>query len=383
MAQKCYLCLLCIFCIGSFKMVKAERGESCITPTGETGTCVSVYNCKLFLEAFTRKDLLQISFIKRSQCGYDTEPLVCCSSRVDFHRFRRAVNIGNGKTVNFTRSRAIPNRTTCGLQESDNTGKIVTKIFGGTEADLKEFPWMVRLGYINKVKKIEWNCGGSLISSSFVLTAAHCVTKETQASVGRLTFVKLGEHNLTSEIDCDQDGICNQKPIIIGISRIMQHQNYNSKVQSNDIALLKLSKNVSYTDSIRPICLPEPNEESLRSKESLIASGWGNTETGGRSQVKLKVDLPFRTKDECTKAFNKTKVKLNENQICAGGEDGKDSCQGDSGGPLMKKSNADSPHWYQEGITSFGLSACGIEGFPGIYTKVSSFLPWIHQHVTV
>ncbi|CAG9832914.1 unnamed protein product, partial [Diabrotica balteata] len=354
------------------------RGESCTTPIGESATCISVYKCNLFLEAIKRKQRSEISFIKRSQCGYDTEPLVCCGSRVKFLGSRFSEN--NEEVVQFTRSRAIPDRSTCGLQDSDKN-TIEGLIYGGTEAYLKEFPWMARLGYLKKDKKIVWNCGGSLISPRYILTAAHCVTSQTQDQVGRLSYVLLGEHDTRYNRDCNKNGICNNYPAVITISSIIIHENYDFKVQSNDIALLKLSKNVVYTDSIRPICLPEPNEDSLQSEELLTASGWGYTQTG-RSDVKLKVDLPYRTKDECTEAFKNTNIKLNDNQICAGGEEGKDSCQGDSGGPLMKRSNADIFHWYQEGITSFGLNICGIQGFPGIYTKVSSFLPWIHEHVT-
>ncbi|XP_028135555.2 phenoloxidase-activating factor 1-like [Diabrotica virgifera virgifera] len=384
MDQKCCLFLLYMFCIGSIVAAQLKRGQSCKTPIGETATCVSVYDCKLFIKAINRQNPLQLMFITRSQCGFDTRPLVCCGSVVDFPRSRNPdelIPVGSNVGLNFNRSRAIPNRRTCGFQASDNNNNIEAFIVGGTEAGLKEFPWMALLGYRNTVGKIEWNCGGSLISNRYVLTAAHCVTRQAQAQVGQLTYVRLGEHNLKYNVDCNKDGICNKKAITSGISKIIIHKDYDTTLHSNDIALLRLSRKIAYTDSVRPICLPEPNEESLGSYDVLITSGWGYTRYG-RSDVKLKVDLPFRNKDECTALFKNTNVKLNDNQICAGGEEGKDSCQGDSGGPLMKRSNKEILQWYQEGIISFGSTICGRKDLPGVYTKVSNFLPWIHGHVT-
>jgi len=57
---------------------------------------------------------------------------------------------------------------------------------------------------------------------------------------------------------------------------------------------------------------------------------------------------------------------------------GKDSCEGDSGGPAVVRYFTGEP-WYQVGIVSFGPKKCGHtwKGAPGVYTKVSAFLPWI------
>lgn len=53
--------------------------------------------------------------------------------------------------------------------------------------------------------------------------------------------------------------------------------------------------------------------------------------------------------------------------------------QGDSGGPLVCQAES---RWYLVGITSWG-SGCGDRNKPGVYTKVSSVLPWIYSNIQV
>lgn len=73
------------------------------------------------------------------------------------------------------------------------------------------------------------------------------------------------------------------------------------------------------------------------------------------------------------------KVDLWQGQMCAGGEEGKDSCKGDSGGPLMWENPKGNKVFEVIGIVSFGPRNCGTEFVPGVYTKVYEYLPWIHQ----
>lgn len=72
-------------------------------------------------------------------------------------------------------------------------------------------------------------------------------------------------------------------------------------------------------------------------------------------------------------------MNLGQGQLCAGGEKGRDSCRGDSGGPLMTISADKSGeiNWYAAGVVSFGPSPCGMENWPGVYTRVSKYVNWI------
>lgn len=93
--------------------------------------------------------------------------------------------------------------------------------------------------------------------------------------------------------------------------------------------------------------------------------------------------VPVKSNSECETTYKQAGVNLKSSQMCAGGEKGKDSCRGDSGGPLMA-SYADERNdinWYIVGVVSFGPSPCGMEGWPGVYTKVIDYASWIISKV--
>ena len=153
-----------------------------------------------------------------------------------------------------------------------------------------------------------------------------------------------------------------------------------------------------YTDSpsesrVVPVCLPwqetDPGAKLFVGYQT-VAAGWGRT-TNDKSfirknlqQIKASTDIlmkaivPAVAKSKCD-ALDEFKTLNTTVHICAGGEPGVDSCNGDSGGPLLYQSIAKTP-WFQVGVTSFGTSKCGI-GKPGVYNRLSAFLPWIKENL--
>ncbi|KAI8423519.1 hypothetical protein MSG28_012622 [Choristoneura fumiferana] len=128
-------------------------------------------------------------------------------------------------------------------------------------------------------------------------------------------------------------------------------------------------------DFIRPICLPS-RDVTVKPPEFLrfFAAGWGSNGTLF-SDVKQHVDLPYVPLNICQIPI---KNRLNENQICAGGEAGKDSCKGDSGGPLMIENGET---FELVGVVSYGHLRCGTKDFPGVYTHVYKYLDWIKREM--
>lgn len=147
-----------------------------------------------------------------------------------------------------------------------------------------------------------------------------------------------------------------------------------SRNKANDIALVRLERDVVYTKYVQPICMPSTLGLGRSAPDAgLFASGWGRTLQTRQSAVKMKVTLPIVDQDQCREKYAGIRAAIVDSQLCAGGLFAVDTCDGDSGGPLMRVSKS---QWSIEGIVSFGR-ACGLEGWPAIYTRVSSYEDWI------
>lgn len=220
------------------------------------------------------------------------------------------------------------------------------------------------------------------MNKRYVVTAAHCVTGKQVANVGRLINVRLGEYNTETEEDCvqlSQGRDCAEPVQNYGVEAIISHEDYlpvdtSFLKRENDIALVRLSANVRYSEFVSPICLPSTTFAGTELNKKLIVAGWGRTLVSKRSPTKLKVIIPPFDFSVCREMYANRNINLVESQMCAGGNYAQDSCNGDSGGPLMSREKG---AWIAEGIVSFGLG-CGVER-PAVYTKVHSFLPWIRS----
>ncbi|XP_056144851.1 transmembrane protease serine 3 [Lampris incognitus] len=233
-----------------------------------------------------------------------------------------------------------------------------TRIVGGNVSSPGQFPWQVSLHF-----KSEHLCGGSIVTSQWILTAAHCVYG---FAFPTLWAVHVG---LTEQpVNGAQS---------LAIEKIIYHSRYRLKGLDYDIALMKLAEPLTFNGFVEPICLPNFGEE-FESGTMCWISGWGATEDGGEASVSLhSARVPLIS----TKACNQPGVYqgfISPWMICAGYlEGGTDSCQGDSGGPLACE---DSSVWKLVGATSWGMG-CAERNKPGVYTRVTQSLNWIHQQM--
>lgn len=193
--------------------------------------------------------------------------------------------------------------------------------------------------------------------------------------------VRLGEWNTDTDPDCVQYNSgkeCAPSPQDIGVRKVVSHPGFSQNNHNfhDDIGLVNLIRSVTYTDYIKPICLPSFQLRSLPNEEVVVA-GWGRTLSSKRSSTKQKLSIRIVDNDECSEKFRSRNCTINYNQICAGGKFREDTCDGDSGGPLMSNRGGS---WFVEGIVSYGFR-CGLEGWPAIYTRVNSYNDWIQQNI--
>nr|XP_034180837.1 uncharacterized protein LOC117604636 isoform X1 [Osmia lignaria]XP_034180838.1 uncharacterized protein LOC117604636 isoform X1 [Osmia lignaria] len=261
----------------------------------------------------------------------------------------------------------------CGVRYTQGiNGRIKTPSYVDGDAEFGEYPWQVAILKKDPTESV-YVCGGTLISSRHILTAAHCI--KTYAP--RDLRVRLGEWDVNHDVEF-------YPYIERDVASVQVHPEFYAGTLYNDIAILRIDHDVDFQKNphISPACLPNTREDFTRNR--CWTTGWGKDAFGdfGKYQNILKeVDVPVVSNQICEQQMRRTRLgpgfNLHPGFICAGGEEGKDACKGDGGGPMVCERNG---RWQLAGIVSWGIG-CGQPGVPGVYARVSHYLDWIQQIV--
>ncbi|XP_072514094.1 coagulation factor X [Salminus brasiliensis] len=231
------------------------------------------------------------------------------------------------------------------------------RIVNGEDCLPGDCPWQALLVNEDKIGF----CGGTILNTYFILSAAHCMNQSRSITVvlGEFDTLNREGHEVTHAVD-----------------QVLVHMNYVPETYHNDIALIKLVKPITFTKYILPACLPERDfaERVLMQQEDGMVSGFGRVFEGGpQSTILQKLTVPFIDRATCMES---TKFKISNRMFCAGyDQETKDACQGDSGGPHVTKYKNT---WFVTGVVSWG-EGCARKGKYGVYTQVSKYIKWIES----
>jgi len=222
------------------------------------------------------------------------------------------------------------------------------RIVGGTETTIENHPHQVVLLYSGSL-----TCGGSIISPTCIVTAAHCIygTSADYFTVRTCsTYHASGGtvHNVTGGF---------------------YHGSFNPPSIDYDVAVLEIDPPITYSNCAQNIAL---EDSELSAGSSVVVTGWGRTIAGGpTSPSLLEATTEIIDDSVCNASYT---GRITDRMICAGtATGGKGPCNGDSGGPLTITTSP--PRLV--GIVSWGPVECGQVGFPAVYTKVSALWDWI------
>ncbi|ALC42924.1 CG32271 [Drosophila busckii] len=222
------------------------------------------------------------------------------------------------------------------------------RIVGGVPVDISSVPYLVNLR-----NNGAFICGGSLISPSHVLTAAHCVKG---VSAGLLQVVA-GATLLSS-----------QTGMRSGVAKVYVPKAYNTRTLHSDVAVLKLKTPLQGNNiATIPLC-----NVSLKAGELIRVSGWGQLTEFAKpvSQHVRSVEVNLVSRKNCISQY-RMRGTITSTMFCAAASGGKDACDGDSGGPAV----------YQQqlcGIVSWGVG-CARRNSPGVYTNVKTVRSFIDK----
>ncbi|KAF5287325.1 hypothetical protein FQR65_LT02198 [Abscondita terminalis] len=349
------------------------KAEECTTPDEEDGKCVQMFSCPSLLHLFANPPRNRISYVKKFICGNEYDTVQVCCPRV--YRYVKKL------------TKPLSGKTYCGLQHTDDYfSSSVTD-----ETGIDEFPWIAALMHLvfngDGTPPFESiYCQGALINEKYVLTSAGCIYITDQSYQ---PWVRLGENNYKNRTDCVHFSYgtdCNE-PEDFDIQEAYKHpfHNVNDYVypRFNNLGLLRLNRSVSYSEYIRPICIPFQDTVLPRAGDALYSSGWSkSTHSEEKTIVKRKSTLTLTDDDECLKVLGSRFPPIAKIDTIPASRDvtnyfmcglgRKVLCSYTDGEPVMFSKRS---QWYLIAISTWNVP-CNTT-VPARYTKIVHYLDWI------
>ncbi|XP_065295439.1 serine proteinase stubble-like isoform X1 [Dermacentor albipictus] len=240
----------------------------------------------------------------------------------------------------------------------------LSRIVNGQTVSRTRMPWIVFLRVSFRRGSHVHNilaCSGSIVSPSFVVSAAHCLTEPNDETAASSVMVY---YNSTER----------KKGPKIQAKRFARHPEFVLRVYANDVAILQLEKPLNFDKFVSPVCLPK--KPISTTGRPLLIAGWGFTKEGGPDsdtlRYILKKELPYK---QCKPLLHhEAQLTLNETIVICATARSKDACTGDSGAPVTTWNKRGK--FFQVGIVSFGYGCARPNDASG-YTRVATFVPWI------
>lgn len=251
----------------------------------------------------------------------------------------------------------------CSTAISSNEDEL--RIVGGTDAVRSQFPYyaQILMTIMQNETAIQYgNCGGSVISSAFILTAAHCVNGIMPNDVR----VTLGLHSIE-----ERKGLQ-----FYYTKAIHVHAGYDMAEVIHDIAVIEVHEKIRFTDSVQPIQLL--CDYTLPGVMTLVAGTGITSDAEKLPPTTLQwTDLMTIPNQQCSQRIG---LGVLETEMCAIGQPKQSACHGDSGSALIREMNGSQ---FQVGVVSWGVSSGCELGYPNVFTRISAYADWIKEHTHV